>query len=65
MYVCHCKVVTSGTIEQVIADGARTTKDVAQATSAGSACGRCVATIAAMVKDQAAVKPEPRSSSPS
>jgi bacterioferritin-associated ferredoxin len=53
MYVCHCKVVTSGRITEAIVAGARTTKAVAQATSAGSDCARCVSTIARMVREQA------------
>jgi bacterioferritin-associated ferredoxin len=50
-------VVTSSTITQVIAAGARTTKAVAQATSAGSDCGRCVTAIARMVREQTTAEP--------
>jgi bacterioferritin-associated ferredoxin len=51
MYVCHCKVVTSGMLTEAIEAGARTTKELARRTAAGTVCGRCVSTMAAMVKD--------------
>jgi bacterioferritin-associated ferredoxin len=54
MYICHCNVITSGDLAEAIAAGARTTKAVAQATSAGAVCGRCVASIAAMIKEETA-----------
>lgn len=41
MYVCHCKIVTSGTIRALAARGVRTARGVARETGAGSVCGRC------------------------
>lgn len=41
MYVCHCRVVTSGTIRALATSGVRTAREVARETGAGSVCGRC------------------------
>jgi bacterioferritin-associated ferredoxin len=41
MYVCHCRVVTSGTIRALARRGLRTPREVTQETGAGSVCGRC------------------------
>lgn len=49
MYVCLCTGVTSATVADVIAAGACTSKAVATACDAGSVCGRCRATIRAMI----------------
>ncbi|MBV8965886.1 MAG: (2Fe-2S)-binding protein [Mycobacteriaceae bacterium] len=50
MYVCLCKGVTSQTVSEVVAQGASTTKKVAKACGAGSDCGRCRRTVAAIIK---------------
>jgi bacterioferritin-associated ferredoxin len=49
MYVCMCHGVDSQAVAQAVADGANTTKKVAAATGAGSTCGRCKATIRAII----------------
>ncbi|EUA07558.1 BFD-like [2Fe-2S] binding domain protein [Mycobacterium kansasii 732] len=49
MYVCLCNGVTSQTVAEAVADGASTTKDVAQACGAGADCGRCRRTIHAIL----------------
>lgn len=49
MYVCLCLGVTSSTVQQAIDDGARSTKQVAEACGAGSICGRCGHTIRTML----------------
>ncbi|HEY7050854.1 MAG TPA: (2Fe-2S)-binding protein [Mycobacterium sp.] len=59
MYVCLCNGVTSQTVAEVVADGASTTKKVAEACGAGSDCGRCRRTVAAIIK-AAPVAPETR-----
>jgi bacterioferritin-associated ferredoxin len=41
VYVCHCRVVTSGTIRALAASGVRTAREAAGKTGAGSVCGRC------------------------
>lgn len=41
MYVCHCRVVTSGNIRELVTSGVRTAREVARETGAGSVCGRC------------------------
>ncbi len=50
MYVCLCDGVTSQTVADVVADGARSTKAVAKACGAGSDCGRCRRTIQEIIK---------------
>lgn len=54
MYVCLCLGVTSSTVQQAIDDGARSTKQVAEACGAGSICGRCGHTIRTMLDAAAA-----------
>ena len=49
MIVCHCFVITSGSLAEVVAAGASTPKKVAAETKAGTQCGRCVATIRALI----------------
>jgi bacterioferritin-associated ferredoxin len=49
MYVCLCEGVTNETIAELVAAGARTPKAVAKACRAGTNCGRCVATIRAII----------------
>ncbi len=49
MYVCLCLGVTDREIQQAIAEGASTVEDVMYCTGAGTRCGSCVETIAAMV----------------
>jgi bacterioferritin-associated ferredoxin len=56
MYVCLCLGVASGTVQQVIDDGADSTKKVADACGAGSVCGRCRHTVRVMLD---AATPEP------
>jgi len=41
MYVCVCKAVTDGQIERLVADGARSWREVREQTGCGSQCGKC------------------------
>jgi bacterioferritin-associated ferredoxin len=50
MFICLCNGVTSHTVAEVVAAGASTTKDVAQACGAGADCGRCRRTVQAMLR---------------
>ncbi|MBA4023671.1 MAG: (2Fe-2S)-binding protein [Gordonia sp.] len=50
MYVCLCQGVTSHVVEQTVADGARTSKEVAIACGAGADCGRCRKTVRAIIE---------------
>ncbi|PHV67987.1 (2Fe-2S)-binding protein [Williamsia muralis] len=50
MYVCLCQGVTSHVVEQAVADGARTSKEVAKACGAGHDCGRCRRTVRAIIE---------------
>jgi bacterioferritin-associated ferredoxin len=56
--VCHCFVIASGTLAEVVAAGASTPKQVAAKTKAGTQCGRCVATIRTLI-DAAEAQPPP------
>ncbi|MGL5356240.1 MAG: (2Fe-2S)-binding protein [Cetobacterium sp.] len=49
--VCFCKGVTMGTILAAIENGATTLVQVLDTTGAGSACGRCVDRIEAIVNE--------------
>ena len=53
MYICLCLGVTTSTVQHAIDEGARSTKQVAEATGAGSVCGRCNHTIRTMIEDAA------------
>ncbi|WP_028463025.1 bacterioferritin-associated ferredoxin [Nocardia sp. 348MFTsu5.1] len=57
MYVCLCHGVTSHVVEQAVADGARTSKEVANACGAGSDCGRCRGTVRAIIETHFAGAP--------
>lgn len=49
MYVCICRAVTEAAMREIIADGARTVKDVVRRCEAGSGCGTCVGKILALL----------------
>lgn len=49
MYVCLCMGVTSETVRDAVADGAATSKQVADACGAGLGCGRCRRTVRAII----------------
>ncbi|MFI1579348.1 bacterioferritin-associated ferredoxin [Embleya sp. NPDC020630] len=50
MYVCMCFGVTDRQVNDRIADGARTMREIAQSCGgAGTDCGRCVKSITAML----------------
>lgn len=60
MYVCLCTGVTTKTVEDAIAGGAKSTKDVAKVCGAGSLCGRCRHTVRDMLSMAAAEHPTSR-----
>ncbi|WP_447529780.1 MULTISPECIES: bacterioferritin-associated ferredoxin [unclassified Vreelandella] len=41
MYVCMCKGVTDHQIRQQVSDGARSFRDVREATGCATQCGKC------------------------
>jgi bacterioferritin-associated ferredoxin len=49
MFVCLCTGVTSEVIEDLVADGAVNTKEIARACGAGMECGRCRRTVRAII----------------
>jgi bacterioferritin-associated ferredoxin len=49
VYVCLCMGVTSHVVDEVVANGARTSKQIAEACGAGGDCGRCRRTLRAMI----------------
>lgn len=49
MFVCLCHGVTSHVVNDVVAAGAKTSKDIADACGAGSECGRCRRTLRAIL----------------
>lgn len=50
MYVCLCHGVTSHAVTQAVAEGAATSKQVAEACWAGAECGRCRRTVRAIIE---------------
>jgi bacterioferritin-associated ferredoxin len=52
VYICHCYAVSSTTVRAVIADGARTVRQVALACRATQDCGRCVVHVRALLEEQ-------------
>lgn len=49
MFVCLCTGVTSQQVADAVAAGATTTKQVGEATGAGTVCGRCRNTVRALI----------------
>ncbi|CAJ1499890.1 (2Fe-2S)-binding protein [[Mycobacterium] burgundiense] len=49
MYVCLCLGITSSTVAEVVAAGARTANAVAEACGAGSECARCRRSVRAVI----------------
>ena len=49
MFVCLCMGVTSHVVHEVVANGAKTSKQVAEACGAGGDCGRCRRTVRAII----------------
>lgn len=50
MFVCLCTGVTSHVVNDVVAKGASTSKEVAAVCGAGSDCGRCKRTVRAIIE---------------
>jgi bacterioferritin-associated ferredoxin len=50
MFVCLCHGVTSHVVSEVVENGARTSKQIAEACGAGGDCGRCRRTLRAMIE---------------
>ena len=55
MFVCLCMGVTSHDVDKAVANGACTSKQIAEACGAGGDCGRCRRTLRAMIAAQPAV----------
>ena len=49
MFVCLCTGVTSQVVNEAVAEGARTSKEVAEKCGAGLDCGRCRRTVRAII----------------
>jgi bacterioferritin-associated ferredoxin len=49
MFVCLCTGVTSQDVTEVVANGATTSKQIAEACGAGRDCGRCRRTLRAII----------------
>jgi bacterioferritin-associated ferredoxin len=50
MFVCLCTGVTSKTVTDLVASGASSSKQIADACGAGSDCGRCKRTVRAIIE---------------
>ena len=53
MFVCLCTGVTSQVVTDLVATGAATSKQIADACGAGADCGRCRRTVRAIIGKQA------------
>lgn len=49
MIVCHCEVVTDRCVRNAVACGAVTVEDVGRMCAAGTSCGGCRPSIAALL----------------
>lgn len=61
MFVCLCTGTTTHVVNEVVASGARTSKQITEACGAGGDCGRCRRTLRALLAAHAEVadcKPE-------
>ncbi len=54
MFVCLCTGVTSQCVADAVANGACTSKQVAQACGAGTDCGRCRHSVRAIIATESA-----------
>ncbi|MDX1891834.1 bacterioferritin-associated ferredoxin [Mycolicibacterium sp. 050158] len=54
MFVCLCTGVTSQTVTDLVASGATTSRQIADACGAGTDCGRCKRTVRAIIEAAAA-----------
>ncbi|KAA0093988.1 (2Fe-2S)-binding protein [Mycolicibacterium sp. P1-18] len=54
MFVCLCTGVTSQAVTDLVASGASTSKQIAEACGAGLDCGRCRRTVRAIIEAAAA-----------
>lgn len=50
MFVCLCTGATSHAVNEVVAKGAKTSKQIAEACGAGADCGRCRRTLRAIIE---------------
>jgi bacterioferritin-associated ferredoxin len=53
MFVCLCCGITNNKVAEVVAAGASTTKQIAEACGAGADCGRCRHTLRAILGSMA------------
>lgn len=51
MYVCVCKAVTEKQVIQAISQGVCSRRQLMQCTGAGGVCGKCTASIKAMLDE--------------
>ncbi|BBZ28682.1 (2Fe-2S)-binding protein [Mycolicibacterium madagascariense] len=56
MFVCLCTGVTSKSVTDLVASGATTSRQIADACGAGLDCGRCRRTVRALI--EAALAPQ-------
>jgi bacterioferritin-associated ferredoxin len=49
MFVCLCTGTTSHVVNEVVANGATTSKQIAEACGAGADCGRCKRTLRSII----------------
>lgn len=59
MYVCLCVGATNHTVCEAVAQGASTSKEVAEACGAGGDCGRCRRTLRAIIAAAHELEPAP------
>lgn len=50
MFICLCTGTTSHVVHEVVANGAKTSKQIAEACGAGGECGRCRRTLRAIIE---------------
>jgi bacterioferritin-associated ferredoxin len=60
MYICICRAVSSTTVRAAIEAGARTVRQVSEASGVSTDCGRCVAHVRALLEQHHGPRPRGR-----
>lgn len=64
MIVCHCHAVSDRRIRELVRAGARSVRDVARRTGAGSGCEGCASTLREIVEREAHAAAQDANSDP-
>ena len=57
MYLCLCNALSDTQVEQAVREGARRPREIYAQCGCRAQCGRCTATMLAVLRDSAATRP--------